>query len=108
MFDGDSVLGVMGIQDKKDVSLVRHAYTITTSQGKGIGTRLLHHVQSLTSKPMLVGTWAAASWAIRFYQRNGFNMVSPSEKDRLLGMYWTVPQRQVETSVVLADKAWNP
>lgn len=108
MFDGDSVLGVMGIQDKKDVSLVRHAYTMTTSQGKGIGTRLLHHVQSLTSKPMLVGTWASASWAIGFYQKNGFKMVSPAEKDRLLGTYWSVPHRQVETSVVLADRAWNP
>jgi len=105
MFDGDSLLGVMGIQDKNDVSLVRHAYTVTSLQGNGVGTRLLHHVQSLTSKPMLVGTWATASWAIGFYEKNGFKMVSPAEKDRLLGTYWSVPHRQVETSVVLADRA---
>src|SRR6185312_13950520 len=72
MFDGNRLRGVMGIQDKRDVSLIRHAYTTTALQGKGVGTSLLHHVQSLTSKPMLIGTWAAASWAIAFYQKNGF------------------------------------
>ncbi|HUW37068.1 MAG TPA: GNAT family N-acetyltransferase [Rhodocyclaceae bacterium] len=105
-FDGDSLLGVMGIQDKKDVSLVRHAYTMTTLQGRGVGTRLLRHVQSLTSKPMLIGTWATASWAIGFYQKNGFKLVSPAEKNRLLATYWSIPHRQVETSVVLADRVW--
>ncbi|MBN8737345.1 MAG: GNAT family N-acetyltransferase [Xanthomonadales bacterium] len=106
MFDGESLLGVMGMQDKNDVSLVRHAYTITTLQGQGIGARLLHHVRSLSNKPMLIGTWAAASWAIGFYEKHGFKMVSPAEKNRLLGKYWSIPQRQVETSVVLADSAW--
>lgn len=100
------ILGVMGIQDKGEVALVRHAYTTPAAQRKGIGTKLLHHVQSLAGKPVLIGTWAAASWAIEFYLRNGFALVSDSEKERLLRTYWSIPARQIETSVVLADQRW--
>jgi N-acetylglutamate synthase-like GNAT family acetyltransferase len=94
--------GVMGIQDKGDVALVRHAYVAPTTQRSGVGTKLLRHVESLIDKPILIGTWAAASWAIEFYQRNGFALVSSVEKDRLLRKYWDIPARQIETSVVLA------
>jgi N-acetylglutamate synthase-like GNAT family acetyltransferase len=100
------LLGIMGIQDKQEVALVRHAYVAPTAQKKGVGTRLLRHVQSLTHKPVLVGTWAAASWAIEFYRRNGFSAVSNADKDCLLRRYWSIPERQVETSVVLADRRW--
>lgn len=101
------LLGVMGIQDKGDVALVRHAYVATTTQRSGVGTRLLRHVESLVDKPLLIGTWAAASWAIEFYQRNGFTVVSSDDKDRLLRTYWSIPDRQIETSVVLADDRWR-
>ncbi|HUQ74679.1 MAG TPA: GNAT family N-acetyltransferase [Burkholderiales bacterium] len=100
------VLGVMGMQDKGDVALVRHAYTRTTLQRKGVGTKLLHHVQSLTDKPVLIGTWSDATWAIDFYKRNGFTVASHADKERLLRTYWSIPARQVETSVVLADQRW--
>ena len=100
------VLGVMGIQDKGDVALVRHAYVASGLQRKGVGTTLLHHVEALSDKPVLIGTWAAASWAIDFYRRNGFTVVSESEKDRLLRKYWSIPPRQIETSVVLTDRRW--
>lgn len=98
--------GLMGIQDKGDVALVRHAYVLPGEQGKGIGKALLHHVLELAGKPVLVGTWAAASWAIEFYRRNGFSVVSAREKDALLRKYWSIPERQIETSVVLADARW--
>ena len=97
------LVGVMGIQDKGDVALVRHAYVAPGVQRSGVGTRLLRHVAGLTDKPILIGTWAAASWAIAFYRRNGFTVVSDDEKNRLLRTYWSIPARQVETSVVLAD-----
>src|SRR5687768_3865749 len=101
------LLGVMGIQDKGDVALVRHAYVASATQRSGVGTRLLRHVETLVDKPLLIGTWAAASWAIEFYRRNGFSLVSTEEKDRLLRTYWSIPARQVETSVVLADARWS-
>ena len=104
--DDGQPLGVMGIQDKEDVALVRHAYTATTLQRKGIGTKLLRRVEALADKPILIGTWADASWAIEFYRRNGFTVVSDGDKNRLLRAYWSVPARQVETSVVLADRRW--
>jgi N-acetylglutamate synthase-like GNAT family acetyltransferase len=104
--DNGQLLGVMGIQDKEDVALVRHAYTATTVQRKGIGTKLLRHVEALADKPILIGTWADASWAIEFYRRNGFTVVSDGDKNLLLRTYWSVPARQVETSVVLADRRW--
>jgi len=100
------LLGVMGIQDKGEVALVRHAYVSPAAQKRGIGTRLLHHVQDLAAKPVLIGTWAAATWAIAFYCRNGFTVVSEVDKDTLLRRYWSLPERQIETSVVLADARW--
>ncbi len=98
--------GLMGIQDKGEVALVRHAYVAPNAQKTGLGTTLLRHVQSLTDKPILIGTWAAASWAIEFYRRNGFTVVSIAQKDHLLRKYWSIPVRQIETSVVLADRRW--
>jgi len=100
------LLGVMGIQDKGEVALVRHAYVVPTVQRKGVGTKLLHHVTGLANKPILMGTWADAAWAIGFYRRNGFTVVSNSHKDALLRRYWSIPARQIETSVVLADGRW--
>ncbi len=99
--------GVMGIQDKGDVALVRHAYVAPTTQRTGVGTRLLRHVEGLVDKPILIGTWAAASWAIDFYRRNGFTVVPSGDKDRLLRTYWSIPGRQIETSVVLANGRWT-
>ena len=100
------LLGVMGIQDKGEVTLVRHAYVMPTMQRKGLGRSLLHHLRGLTSKPVLIGTWADASWAIDFYRKNGFTVVPGEYKDSLLAQYWSIPTRQVETSVVLADGRW--
>jgi N-acetylglutamate synthase-like GNAT family acetyltransferase len=100
------LVGLMGIQDKGEVALVRHAYVSPSLQRSGVGTMLLHHVQALADKSVLVGTWAAASWAIGFYLRNGFSLVPQSRKDALLRRYWSIPARQVETSVVLADSKW--
>ena len=98
--------GVMGMQDKGEVALIRHAYIIPRMQRKGVGTALLHHVISLTSKPILVGTWAAARWAVTFYQRNGFTLLPEADKNTLLRRYWSIPERQIDTSVVLADGRW--
>ncbi len=102
--EGERILGVMGIQDVKDVTLIRHAYVRTESRGQGVGRRLLAHLRQLTSRRVLIGTWKAATWAIRFYQRNGFELVGEEAKNRLLQTYWTVPNRQIEESVVLADQ----
>jgi N-acetylglutamate synthase-like GNAT family acetyltransferase len=99
-------LGVMGLQEKGEVALVRHAYVAPSMQRTGVGTTLLRHMASLTRKPILVGTWAAASWAIEFYRRHEFTVVPDREKDLLLRRYWSIPARQVETSVVLADRRW--
>jgi len=100
------MLGVMGMQNVKDVSLIRHAYVITRKQNHGIGKQLLSHLRSLTNRPILVGTWEDASWAIRFYRNQGFKQVSKETKDRLLREYWSISDRQIETSVVLADGKW--
>ena len=97
------VIGVMGIQAVRDVDLIRHAYVRPGSQRRGIGAALNGHIRSLSSRQMLVGTWAAATWAITFYQRHGFELVSPEQKTALLKTYWTVPERQIETSVVMAN-----
>ena len=105
--DDDRLIGVMGIQDVKDVTLIRHAYVRTSSRGGGIGRELLDYLNGLTDRPVLIGTWKAATWAIRFYEKNGFTLVSDSEKNRLLKIYWTVPDRQIEESVVLVDQRWN-
>lgn len=93
----------MGIQDKIDVSLVRHAYVRTIQRNSGIGSKLLSHMIVLTNKPILIGTWESAEWAIKFYLKNGFTLVLPDEKKELLRTYWNVPDRQIETSVVLRD-----
>jgi GNAT superfamily N-acetyltransferase len=101
-YEADGALvGIMGIQPVRDVDLIRHAYVLPASQGQGVGAALLLHLRRLTTRRMLVGTWAAAEWAIRFYRRHGFEPVSHEEKDRLLKTYWTIPDRQIETSVVL-------
>jgi N-acetylglutamate synthase-like GNAT family acetyltransferase len=99
--DDGELVGVMGIQPVQDVTLIRHAYVRTSSQKRGIGAQLLAHLQALATSPVLIGTWADAVWAIRFYERNGFHVVGPQEKDRLLRRYWSIPERQIETSVVL-------
>ncbi len=93
----------MGIQAVGDVDLVRHAYVMPGRQRGGVGSALLAHLRGLGDRPMLVGTWAAADWAIRFYERHGFELVSPERKTVLLRTYWSIPDRQIETSVVLTD-----
>ena len=100
------LIGVMGVQDIDDVTLIRHAYVRTEHRNHGIGEQLLSHLRTLTIRPMLIGTWAAATWAIRFYERRGFQVVSDDERDRLLKRYWTVPPGQIDASVVLADQRW--
>jgi GNAT superfamily N-acetyltransferase len=102
IIDGE-LIGLMGIQDKGDVTLLRHAYVQTTRRRQGIGSQLLSYLQQQTAKPILIGTWADAVWAIRFYEKHGYQRVTAAEKDRLLNTYWSIPARQVETSVVLAD-----
>jgi GNAT superfamily N-acetyltransferase len=99
--DEADLLGIMGLQSVRDVTLIRHAYVMPSHQGQGIGGALLASLIQQSPGPLLVGTWAAADWAIRFYQRHGFRLVSAEEKDRLLSAYWNIPLRQKETSVVL-------
>ena len=100
------LVAVMGIQDKGPVTLIRHAYVCSDRQHQGIGQKLLSTLRRQTHRPLLIGTWADAEWAIRFYQKQGFSLVTRKEKNRLLEKYWTISARQVETSVVLADKKW--
>ena len=102
-WDGD-MLGVMGIQDIQDVTLIRHAYVRTACRNQGIGSKLLAHLYVQTTRPVLIGTWADATWAVRFYEKYGFRLVTEEEKNRLLKKYWSIPERQVETSVVLAER----
>lgn len=104
--EAGELVGVMGIQPVQDVDLIRHAYVCTAHQKKGIGGRLLTHMLGMSQRPVLIGTWADASWAIHFYQRYGFTVVTKAQKERLLRRYWSVPERQIETSVVLADSTW--
>ena len=103
----DKILGVMGIQYKKDVTLIRHAYVRTIERKKGIGKKLLEHLCAISATPILIGTWAEAKWAIEFYQKNGFHLLPKEEKNNLLRKYWTIPARQIETSVVLASTNWD-
>lgn len=103
--DGE-LLGVMGIQELHDVTLIRHAYVRSRAQGRGIGSKLLSHLGKLAKQPLLIGTWADASWAIRFYERHGFHLLSYEQKETMLPKYWKIPQRQIETSVVLASPEW--
>ena len=95
------------MKNVRDVTLIRHAYVLSSTQKRGIGTQLLSHLRKLTDRPVLIGTWADAAWAIRFYEKHGFQLVSRPEKDKLLKKYWKIPERQIETSVVLADAAWR-
>jgi GNAT superfamily N-acetyltransferase len=104
--DGELV-GVMGVQPVADVDLIRHAYVAPAVQGQGVGSALLTRLRGTTTRPMLVGTWAAAEWAIRFYQRHGFEPVPPDRIAPLLQRYWDIPKRQIETSVVLADRSFG-
>ena len=101
--ESGSLLGVMGIQHVRDVVLIRHAYVRPETQGKGIGGQLLRHLRTLDDRPMLIGTWAAAKWAIDFYRGHGFSLVPPEDTAALLRGYWSIPGRQIETSLVLAD-----
>ncbi len=105
MEEEGQLLGIMGIQDKMDVTLIRHAYVRTETQKRGIGTGLLVHLEGMTDRPILIGTWKAASWAISFYEKNGYTLTTETEKNRLLRTYWSIPERQVDTSVVLMKQA---
>ncbi|MGA2801978.1 MAG: GNAT family N-acetyltransferase [Verrucomicrobiota bacterium] len=102
--DGGQLIGVMGMQQVKDVALIRHAYVKTEMRNRGIGGKLMAYLLGQTDGKILVGTWKAASWAVKFYQNHGFQLVSGEEKDRLLKTYWNIPERQIETSVVLVYK----
>jgi N-acetylglutamate synthase-like GNAT family acetyltransferase len=104
--ESGELIGVMGIQDVQDVTLIRHAYVRTARRGKGIGGTLLSELKQMTRRPTLVGTWKAAVWAVRFYEKHGFRLVTEQQKELLLRKYWKIPERQVETSVVLADRTW--
>ena len=105
--DNNEIIGVMGIQDKKEVALIRHAYVRTQQRNKGIGTLLLRELIKDATKPILIGTWKAADWAISFYEKQGFCLVEESEKNRLLKKYWAISDRQIETSVVLVDHKYK-
>jgi GNAT superfamily N-acetyltransferase len=102
--DDSSLQAVMGIQDVLDVTLIRHAYVRTSQRRHGLGGELLRHLQALTKRRVLIGTWADATWAIHFYEKHGFRLVPTEEKDQLLQRYWKIPSRQVETSVVLCSE----
>ena len=97
------LVGVMGLQRVRDVDLIRHAYVLPASQRHSVGSSLLKHLRNASTRPMLVGTWSTAAWAIRFYERHGFDLVSPALATVLLKRYWNIPDRQIETSVVLAN-----
>jgi len=99
------LIGIMGIQDVKDVTLIRHAYVRTAKRNQGIGGKLLSELCRKLTRPTLVGTWADAVWAIRFYEKHGFRLVTPQEKTELLKTYWSIPDRQIDTSVVLAESS---
>jgi len=102
-----ALIGVMGLQNVHEVALIRHAYVLTSTQRKGIGGGLLTALLESAKRPVLIGTWAAATWAVRFYEKFGFAVVTPEEKVRLLRKYWSISDRQIETSVVLADRRWR-
>jgi GNAT superfamily N-acetyltransferase len=101
------LVGVMGIQDRGEVTLIRHAYVRTAHRRGGIGEKLLRHLEGMAAKPILIGTWSAAAWAIRFYEKNGYRVLSRPDTERLLRKYWSIPERQIATSVVLANARWS-
>jgi GNAT superfamily N-acetyltransferase len=100
------LIGVMGIQDRGEVELIRHAYVKTVQRKQGTGTALLRHIEKTTRKPILLGTWLDATWAIAFYEKNGYRRLPRAETDRLLRTYWSIPERQIATSIVLAGPRW--
>lgn len=104
---GGQLVAVMGIQDRGEVTLIRHAYVQTAQRRKGIGETLLKCLEHMTAKPILIGTWSAAAWALRFYEKNGYRVLSRSEIERLLRKYWSISERQIETSIVLANARWS-
>jgi ribosomal protein S18 acetylase RimI-like enzyme len=104
--EGKQLVAVMGMQSCQDITLIRHAYVSTSRRNCGIGGKMLSFLRSQTTQPLLIGTWNDAVWAIRFYEKHGFQQVSEQEKDRLLRKYWSIPDRQIKTSVVLADEKW--
>ncbi len=98
-------VGVMGVQRRRNVDLIRHAYVLPEQQGRGVGSALLRYIRHGAERPILIGTWQAAEWAIRFYERHGFSLVADDLTGPLLRTYWNVPERQIATSVVLASPA---
>ena len=105
-YEGELLAGVMGLQDVQDVALIRHAYTRTSVQRRGIGAKLMSHMRGRTPRPILLGTWRAASWAIRFYEGQGFRLVARDQTAELLRRYWKIPERQLDESVVMGDARW--
>jgi GNAT superfamily N-acetyltransferase len=103
--DGE-LAGVMGVQDKGEVELIRHAYVRTAQRNQGTGTKLLRHIEQTAGKPILLGTWIDAIWAISFYEKNGYRRLPRQETERLLRKYWSIPERQIATSIVLAGAGW--
>ena len=104
---GGQLAGVMGIQDRGEVTLIRHAYVRTAQRRTGIGEKLLRHLEAMTARPILIGTWRDATWAVRFYEKHGYRLLPRDETERLLRKYWRIPERQIETSVVLANSRWQ-
>lgn len=102
----EELVGVMGLQEKQEVSLIRHAYVRPSNQKKGIGSKLLSFLKRQTTRPLLVGTWAVATWAIKFYEKHDFSLINTQEKEELLRKYWRIPEQQIKASVVLADIKW--
>lgn len=105
-FQNGELVGVMGLQNVLDIALIRHAYVKSSKQKTGIGRDLLNHLLQKVTSPVLIGTWRDAFWAIAFYEKNGFKIVTKEQKNFLLKKYWTIPERQIEESVVLADSKW--
>ena len=101
------IVAVMGLQRVNDVTLIRHAYVRSDRRNRGLGGQLLSHLRELATGPILIGTWTDAAWAIDFYRKHGFELVSQAEKEKLLRTYWTISDRQIETSSVLADQEWH-
>ncbi|MGQ9695947.1 MAG: GNAT family N-acetyltransferase [Thermodesulfobacteriota bacterium] len=105
--ENGELVGVMGLQEGQEVSLIRHAYVRPSNQKKGIGSKLLSYLKRQTTRPLLVGTWAAATWAIKFYEKHGFSLINTPDKEKLLRKYWRIPEQQIKASVVLADIKWR-
>ena len=100
------LVGVMGIQHKQDITLIRHAYVCTSKQNRGIGGKLLSYLQELTTEPILIATWSSATRAIQFYKKHGFQLLFQEEGDRLQRKYWSTPEHKIKASVVFADQKW--